>query len=126
MQNASVPFNNGYEFDRMCSSADTGERGSGNLQIRTDVAASQGEAVSIVSVPPAPESDAKDGDGKKHHWWREMIAGFVAVGVSCYDIWIMGKEKGLSGPLDELVLLTGIALIAGVKNLFGAKTNGKR
>ena len=80
------------------------------------VDASQGE----------PKSDAEDGDGKKHRWWREMIAGFVAVGVSCYDIWIIGKDKGLSGPLDELVLLTGIALIAGVKNLFGAKTNGKR
>jgi len=116
MQNASVPFNNGYEFDRMCSSADTGERGSGNLQIRTDVDASQGE----------PKSDAEDGDGKKHRWWREMIAGFVAVGVSCYDIWIIGKDKGLSGPLDELVLLTGIALIAGVRNLFGADTNGKK
>ena len=61
-------------------------------------------------------------NGDPVHWWREPLAGIIAIGVSCYDIWIMGKEKGLSGPLDELVLHTGIALIAGVRNLFGART----
>lgn len=61
-------------------------------------------------------------NGDPEHWWREPLAGLLAIAVSCTDIWYFGKEKGLSGPLDELVLLTGITLVAGVRNLFGTRT----
>ena len=52
------------------------------------------------------------------HWWREPLAGFVAVGVACFDQWLYGRDNGFTSSLDEILVLTGIALIAGVKNLF--------
>lgn len=59
------------------------------------------------------------------HWWREPIAGLIAVGLGSYDVWHYGRDAGFSASLDEILILTGITLIAGVRNLFGAKPNGK-
>lgn len=53
------------------------------------------------------------------HWWREPIAGFIAVGLAVWDVWHFGRDSGFTISLDEILLLTGIALIAGVRNLFG-------
>lgn len=53
------------------------------------------------------------------HWWREPVAGIVAVVIACVDIWHYGGNEGFSNSLDEILILTGVALIAGVKNLFG-------
>lgn len=59
------------------------------------------------------------------HWWREPLAGLISVGIGTYDIWRYGRDGGLTISLDEILILTGIALIAGVRNLFGAeKRNG--
>jgi hypothetical protein len=58
------------------------------------------------------------------HWWREPIAGFIAVGLSVFDVWHYGRDAGFTSSLDEILLLTGITLIAGVRNLFGGKANG--
>lgn len=55
------------------------------------------------------------------HWWREPVAGFVAVGIGSYDVWAFGRDGGFTSSLDEILILTGIALIAGVRNLFGAE-----
>ena len=55
------------------------------------------------------------------HWWREPIAGVIAVGLATYDVWHYGRDAGFTSSLDEILILTGIALIAGVRNLFGGK-----
>ena len=52
------------------------------------------------------------------HWWREPIAGFVAVGVGAFDVWHFGRDNGLTTSIDEILILGGIVLIAGSKRLF--------
>lgn len=78
--------------------------------------------------PSPPKIDLLSRLEHLEHWWREPLAGFVAVGVGCYDVWFYGRDNGFSASLDEILILTGITLIAGVRNLFGAKappTNGE-
>lgn len=58
------------------------------------------------------------------HWWREPIAGVIAVGVASYDQWHFGRDGGFTSSLDEILILSGIALIAGVRNLFGGTKPG--
>jgi hypothetical protein len=81
-----------------------------------------------MSADPAPPQTNGDTllDRMEHiqHWWREPIAGVIAVGIASYDMWHFGTTAGFSSSLDEILLLTGIALIAGVRNLFGGKANG--
>lgn len=55
------------------------------------------------------------------HWWREPLAGVIAVAIASYDTWVYGRDGGFSTSLDEILILTGIALIAGVRNLFGGR-----
>lgn len=54
------------------------------------------------------------------HWWREPMAGLLALGIGVYDSWFFGREAGLSSSLDEALVIGGIVLIAGSKRLFGA------
>lgn len=76
-----------------------------------------------IPADPPPKQDGDFLGRLEHlqHWWREPIAGLIAVVVGCYDIWTYGSSQGFSSSLDEILLLTGIALIAGVKNLFGGE-----
>lgn len=62
------------------------------------------------------------------HWWREPIAGVIAIAVASWDAWHYGRDGGFSTPLDEILLLTGIALVAGIRNLFGTQrpANGEK
>ena len=84
----------------------------------------------ITPPPELPLLPPKNGDlldriEHFEHWWREPLAGLVAVAIACVDIWEFGGNEGFSNSLDEILVLTGVALIAGVKNLFGgAKLNG--
>ena len=55
------------------------------------------------------------------HWWREPAAGLFSVLIACFDTWYMGSQKGFSNSLDEILLLVGITLLAGAKNLFGGR-----
>jgi hypothetical protein len=79
------------------------------------------------SEPSEPELDEKkkakllDSFGTPHVAWREVSAGLIAVAISTADIWTYGHDRGFSSSLDEILILTGIALIAGVKNLFGGR-----
>lgn len=73
------------------------------------------------SEPPPKNGDMLARLEHLQHWWREPIAGFVAVGIASYDCWTFGRNDGFTTSLDEILILTGIALIAGVKNLFGGK-----
>ena len=52
------------------------------------------------------------------HWWREPLAGFLAIGIGAFDAWFYGKEGGLTSSLDEILILGGIVLIAGSRRLF--------
>lgn len=52
------------------------------------------------------------------HWWREPIAGVVAVGIGVFDVWHYGRDGGLTTSVDELLILGGIVLIAGSRRLF--------
>jgi hypothetical protein len=70
----------------------------------------------LVLEQVSPPTLKKEGD--PHHWWREPISGLLSVIIALVDIWYFGKDKGLSAPLDELILVTGLALIAGIRNLF--------
>jgi hypothetical protein len=53
------------------------------------------------------------------HWWREPVAGLIAVGIGVYDSWFYGHDQGLSSSLDEILVIGGIVLMAGSKRLFG-------
>ena len=48
------------------------------------------------------------------HWWREPLAGFVAIGIGMYQIAITKADGGL----NAILIVTGIVLIAGSKRLF--------
>jgi hypothetical protein len=52
------------------------------------------------------------------HWWREPLAGLLALGAGLFDTWHFGREAGLSTSLDEILVIGGIVLIAGSKHLF--------
>ena len=60
------------------------------------------------------------------HWWREPIAGLVAVGIGTFDAWHYGREAGLSANIDELLIMGGIVLIAGSRRLFGPIAAARR
>jgi hypothetical protein len=72
-------------------------------------------------LPDDPPQEPTAAERLEHlqHWWREPLAGAIAIGVGCFDIWHYGASAGFSSSLDEILMLTGVALIAGVKNLFG-------
>jgi hypothetical protein len=46
--------------------------------------------------------------------WRQPLAGAVTIAIACFDLWYMGN-KGFSTSVDELLLFTGIALLAGIQ-----------
>jgi hypothetical protein len=50
--------------------------------------------------------------------WREPLAGALALGIGVYDSWYYGSEAGLTGSLDEILIIGGIVLIAGSRRLF--------
>lgn len=52
------------------------------------------------------------------HWWREPLAGALSVGIGTFDAWHFGRDVGLSGQVDELLIIGGIVLIAGSRRLF--------
>ena len=56
------------------------------------------------------------------HWWREPVAGVAALGIGCYDTWHFGRNDGLTSSLDEVLIISGIVLIAGSRRLFGGVT----
>lgn len=94
---------------------------------RSSPAAAAGERAAGRAA--AVVSDADDADPTKLipleaarasllHWWREPIAGFVAVGIGVWDVWHYGRDAGLTTSIDELLILGGIVLIAGSRRLF--------
>lgn len=53
------------------------------------------------------------------HWWREPLAGAVSLAIGVYDTWRFGRDAGLSSSLDEILIISGVVLIAGSRRLFG-------
>lgn len=54
------------------------------------------------------------------HWWREPVAGVASLAIGCYDTWVYGRSNGLTSSLDEVLIISGIVLIAGSRRLFGS------
>lgn len=57
------------------------------------------------------------------HWWREPIAGILALGIGCFDTWKFGRDSGLTYSLDEILVIGGLVLIAGTKKFIGTRPN---
>lgn len=74
-------------------------------------------------LPVSPQTNGSLLAAIEHtqHWWREPIAGLIAVGIGSWDAWHYGRDAGFSSALDEILILTGIALVAGIRNLFRPK-----
>lgn len=53
------------------------------------------------------------------HWWREPIAGIASLAIGCFDTWKFGRNDGLTSSLDEVLIISGIVLLAGSRRLFG-------
>lgn len=74
-----------------------------------------------ITPPPEKHADLLVRMEHYQHWWREPLAGVISVGLGARDIWAYGRDAGFTSSLDEILILTGIALIAGVRNLFGGR-----
>ena len=48
------------------------------------------------------------------------MAGFVSFATGTFDAWHFGKDGGLSGNIDELLVIGGIVLIAGTRRFIGS------
>lgn len=54
------------------------------------------------------------------HQSRQVLAGLIGIGIACYDRWKYSQpEGGFSTNIDEILLLVGLGLIAGIVGLFG-------
>lgn len=67
------------------------------------------------------DTEIKIARGWEHilHWWREPVAGVASLAIGCYDTWSFGRNDGLTSSLDEVLIISGIVLIAGSRRLFG-------
>lgn len=82
-----------------------------------------------ISLPVVTQEEA-DALLQEHiqHWWREPLAGAISLAIGVYDVWKFGRDAGLSSSLDEILIISGVVLIAGSRRLFGGvmkETNGK-
>ena len=73
----------------------------------------------IVDIDPTEVIPVEAARAALMHWWREPIAGIVAVAVGAFDAWHYGRDLGLTVSVDELLIIGGIVLIAGSRRLFG-------
>jgi hypothetical protein len=62
-----------------------------------------------------------DKQARLRHWWREPLAGSLSLFIGSFDAWVYGRDRGLTSSLDEILIITGIGLIAGVAHLFPSK-----
>lgn len=53
------------------------------------------------------------------HWWREPVAGVLALGIGAFDAWHFGRDGGLTASLDEALIIGGVILIAGTQRFIG-------
>lgn len=75
---------------------------------------------------PPPEDPIPLETAREHllHWWREPIAGALALAIGCWDTWHYGKSDGLTSSIDEILVIGGLVLIAGTKKFIGTRPNG--
>jgi hypothetical protein len=67
---------------------------------------------------PASVLPIEAAEAHLRHWWREPLAGALALGIGCFDTWHFGREAGLTSSLDEILIVGGVVLIAGSRRLF--------
>lgn len=77
-----------------------------------------------MSEVSGPDEELRVARGIEHlvHWWREPLAGVASLAIGCYDTWHFGRSDGLTSSLDEVLVISGIILIAGSRRLFGGIT----
>jgi hypothetical protein len=88
---------------------------------QTDQAKPDPEVVveQAINVDPATIIPLDAARAHLRHWWREPVAGLIAVVIGVYDSWFYGHDQGLSSSLDEILVIGGIVLMAGSRRLFG-------
>jgi hypothetical protein len=74
--------------------------------------------IEVSEIDPAKIIPIEAAKAHLRHWWREPLAGAIAVGIGVYDSWFYGHDAGLSSSLDEILVIGGIVLMAGSKRLF--------
>jgi hypothetical protein len=74
---------------------------------------------SLGDIDPATVIPLDAARAHLRHWWREPVAGFIAVFIGVFDSWYFPRDAGLSSSLDEILVIGGVVLIAGSKRLFG-------
>lgn len=72
----------------------------------------------VADLDPATVIPVEAARAHLRHWWREPLAGLIAVGIGSYDSWFYGHDAGLSSSLDEILVIGGIVLMAGSRRLF--------
>jgi hypothetical protein len=78
----------------------------------------------VVSDDPAVVLPIEAAREHLKHWWREPVAGVLAMGIGTFDSWHYGRDAGLSSSLDEILVIGGVVLIAGSKRLFSSALPG--
>jgi hypothetical protein len=91
-----------------------------------DRAAAISKSEVYVELDPAQYIPVEASKAHLAHWWREPIAGLVSVGIGTTDIWMWGRDHGLTSSLDELLIIGGIYLMAGGSRLFRSGGSGGR
>jgi hypothetical protein len=81
--------------------------------------------LAVPKVEPEPEPKPEH-EFHPLESWRSFAAGIVAVGIGCYDVWKLGPNEGLTVEIDEILILVGIGLIAGMPNVFLKSLMGKK
>jgi hypothetical protein len=69
-------------------------------------------------IDPATVIPVEAAHAHLRHWWREPLAGALALGIGTFDSWHFGRDLGLTSSLDEILIVGGIVLIAGSRRLF--------
>jgi len=76
------------------------------------------EPTSLDDVDPVVVLPQEAARAHLQHWWREPVAGVLALGIGCFDTWHYGRDGGLTSSLDEILILGGVVLVAGSRRLF--------
>jgi hypothetical protein len=74
---------------------------------------------SLDNTDPAAVLPIAAAEAHLKHWWREPVAGALALGIGAFDSWHFGRDAGLTSSLDEILIIGGVVLIAGSRRLFG-------
>src|ERR1700739_3880838 len=85
-----------------------------------DEPAKQPDPIQLSEIDPAQIIPLEAAKARLRHWWGEPLSGFIAVTIGVYDSWHYGHDAGLSSSLDEILVIGGIVLMAGLEGVFSS------